>query len=139
MSCSEILSNAVHGTKKSVISKVEFFLTRIFPILSEFSFTEDSQNMGQHGKGSTMGNFFTTSSLFTNTQTLAGMITAQSSPRHIDSDRDSNWKPLFSERKLLITKLLSKRVLSLFLQILQCSLINLRSINFQFFHYVCNF
>ena len=67
MNCSEMLSNVVRGTKKPAISKMEFFSTRIFPILSEFSFTEHSGNMGQHGKGSTMGNFFTTSSLFTNT------------------------------------------------------------------------
>ena len=56
MNCSEMLSNAVRGTKKSAISKMEFFATRIFPNLSEFSFTEHSQNMGQYGKGSTMGN-----------------------------------------------------------------------------------
>ena len=86
MNCREMLSNVVRGTKKSAISKMEVFATRIFPILSEFSFTEHSQNMGQHGKGSTMGNFFATFSLLTSTQTLAKMITAQSSPRHIDSD-----------------------------------------------------
>ena len=67
MNCSEMLSNVVPGTKKSAISKMEFFATRIFPILSEFSFNEHSRNMGQHGKSSTMGNFFTTSSLFTST------------------------------------------------------------------------
>ena len=34
MNCSEMLSNVVLGTKKSAISKMEFFATRIFPILS---------------------------------------------------------------------------------------------------------
>ena len=47
MNCSEMLSNVVRGTKKSAISKMEFFATRIFPILSEFSFTEHSQSMGR--------------------------------------------------------------------------------------------
>ena len=51
-----MLSNAIRGTKKSVISKMGLFATRIFPILSEFSFSEHSWNMGQHGKDSTMYN-----------------------------------------------------------------------------------
>ena len=51
-----MLSNAIRGTKESVISKMGFFATRIFPILSEFSFSEYSWNMGQHGKDSNMHN-----------------------------------------------------------------------------------
>ena len=42
MNCSKMLSNVVRGTKKSVISKMEFFATRIVPFLSEFFFTEHS-------------------------------------------------------------------------------------------------
>ena len=56
MNCSEALSNVIHGTKKSATSKMGFFATRVFSVLSEFSFTEHSQNMGQHGKGNTMCN-----------------------------------------------------------------------------------
>ena len=51
-----MLANVICGTKKSATSKMGFFATRVFPVSSEFSFTEHSQNMGQHGKGNTMGN-----------------------------------------------------------------------------------
>ena len=49
MNCSKMLSNVVRGTKKSVISKMEFFTTRIVPFLSFFSLSihETCNSMGR--------------------------------------------------------------------------------------------